>query len=97
MSESPDGDPPDHKSSGFAQSPRRTLPVGYEVIGTLLGPISIGAPILLLRFVSNGIVRPGLFTSSEVTEIRLVTQNSVYRVEIVPDAMVPPNIHSRQT
>jgi hypothetical protein len=53
----------------------------------LLEPITIGAPIVLLRLMRDGIAQPGIFTSTEVKEIRLVTQNSVYRVEVLPGAM----------
>lgn len=96
LSEAPDSKQPARKANGFAPGPGQTLPVGYEVVGLLLEPIAIGAPIVLLRLVRNGIVRPGLFTSSEVKEIRLVTQNSIYRVEVLPGAIPSTSFRTGQ-
>ncbi len=75
--------------NAFASGPERVLPVDYTVEGLLAKPLEIGSPIVLLRMVRNGTVRPGIFTSTEVREIRLVTRNSIYRIEPMPEAVEP--------
>lgn len=75
--------------NAFAPDPGRALPVGYTVEGLLAKPLKIDSPIVLLRMVRNGIIRPGIFTSTEVREIRIITRNSVYRIETLADAWEP--------
>ncbi len=81
--------------NAFAPDPGHVLPVDYTVEGLLAKPIEIGSPIVLLRMVRNGIVRPGIFTSTEVREIRLVTRNSFYRIEAFAEAVGPQSLSFR--
>ena len=86
LSETPDSEWPASEWSAFVPGSGLALPVGYTMDGTLAAPIEIGSPIVLLRTVRNGVVQRGIFTSTNVREILLVTKNSIYRVETVPHA-----------
>jgi hypothetical protein len=58
----------------------QSMPVDYEIEGTLLAPIIPGQQIIVFRHDRNGVPALGLFCTSPVEEIVVVTQNSVYRV-----------------
>ena len=60
--------------------------VGYWIIGTVLNELSVGEPLQMYRHSRNGVVVPGLFQTSLVTEIDgdyFTTTNSVYKLEDV--------------
>lgn len=62
-----------------------SLPVGYTFMGWLVRPPAVGEQVRLLRVSRNGVVTPGVFTSTEVIEIPgagvFHTRNSIYRYE----------------
>ncbi len=61
-----------------------SLPVDYEIVGALISPIRLGRPILVERFVRNGVSALGVFQSTPVVSmvgVRVETRNSVYRIE----------------
>jgi len=60
-----------------------SIPVAYEITGTLNDDIEVGKGISALRTTRNGVRALGLFTTSPVTKIEgdlVSTNNSVYRV-----------------
>jgi hypothetical protein len=62
-----------------------SLPVFYTIDGWLLRPPVVGEPVHVLRFARNDVVWPGLYHSSEVTDVpragEFATLNSIYRWE----------------
>ena len=58
----------------------KSLPVDYELEGTLLAPVRLGQQLVVFRHNRNGVAALGLFCSSPVEEIMVVTGNSVYRL-----------------
>jgi len=59
----------------------KSLPLDYEVEGTLFAPITIGECVRLARDVRNGVKAEGIFVTSPVTEITATsfsTKNSIY-------------------
>lgn len=65
-----------------------SLPVGYWVTGTLIEDVELGKPIQLLRNNRNGEEILGMFTTSYVESVDLeentiVTDNSIYDVEVL--------------
>jgi hypothetical protein len=61
-----------------------SLPVDYYMIGSLVLPIEVGKPILLLRGSRNGIACLGMFSSSLVLKFDghiAETMNSKYVIE----------------
>lgn len=61
-----------------------SLPVDYEIVGTLLGPIVEGESIQVWRHIRNGVAAEGVFQSTCVKELAgpdtAITRNSVYKV-----------------
>ncbi|HUC86598.1 MAG TPA: hypothetical protein VL970_15485 [Candidatus Acidoferrales bacterium] len=60
-----------------------SLPVAYRLTGILTASPALGACVRILRWSRNGVVIPGVFTSTEVTQIgsgEFQTANSVYRL-----------------
>jgi hypothetical protein len=65
-------------------NPDVSLPLDYWLIGWLVLPPKVGEAVMVLRIVRNGIVFPGHFATTPVTEIRgqeFLTVNSIYRWE----------------
>lgn len=89
LRETPDAKWPASEWSAFVPGSGRALPVGYTMDGRLAAPIEMGSPIVLLRSVRNGLVQRGLFTSTNVREIWLVTINLNYCVETLSAASAP--------
>lgn len=59
----------------------KSIPIEYEIEGTLLTPIEIGNGVNVLRTKRNGVVAHGLFQTTNVTELTdttFKTKNSVY-------------------
>jgi len=64
-----------------------SLPIDYWIEGLLLEDVRLNGRIHLSRYVRQGVVARGLFTSSIICRIdgsSLVTCNSVYQVVKVP-------------
>ncbi|MDO8542481.1 MAG: hypothetical protein Q7S40_18730 [Opitutaceae bacterium] len=59
----------------------KSLPVDHEIEGTLLAPILHGQQLIALRHNRNGVQALGLYRSTPVEEIVLVTRDSVYRLK----------------
>ena len=63
-----------------------SLPVKYEMEGTLLAPLQVGGNIKLHRTRRNDVVAEGAFTSSPIMRIEgdlVETYNSLYRITTV--------------
>lgn len=61
------------------------LPEGHIMDGWFLQDPAVGHPLAMLRFRRNELCRLGLYSSSLVTHIgetEIVTENSVYRLEL---------------
>ncbi|RXK55887.1 hypothetical protein ESB00_08405 [Oleiharenicola lentus] len=62
-----------------------SMPVEYTLMGWLVLPPAIGEQVRLLRVCRNGVMTPGVFTSTEVIKIpgegEFHTRNSIYRYE----------------
>ena len=58
----------------------QSLPIDYELEGTLLAPILLGRQLEVSRNKRNGVVTDGHFSSTNVVEIVVVTRNSIYRI-----------------
>lgn len=59
----------------------KSIPVDYWLEGVLLAPITVGENVRVLRESRCGVVCPGMFITSPVTQITkggFTTQNSVY-------------------
>ncbi len=66
-----------------------SLPILYPIDGWLLRPPVVGESVHVLRCARNDVVWPGVYRSSEVTDVprdgEFVTSNSIYRwCEIAP-------------
>ena len=64
-----------------------SLPVDYTAEGYLAEDIKIGQCIVLNRTKRNGVITPGILTTSALQNLegnRAETQNSVYIVEEIP-------------
>ena len=60
-----------------------SLPVYYELEGSLIEPMEVGKPILVHRTCRNGVKADGLFQSSPVREFKngaAITLNSIYLI-----------------
>ena len=72
-----------------------SLPVRYSLIGWLLRPPVVGKRVRILRCSRNGVVTPGLFTSTEVVKFpregEFHTRNSVYLYEEIENVALPPD------
>jgi len=44
-----------------------SLPVDYEIVGILLGPISVGESVRMMRLSRNGVRALGIYRSTLVT------------------------------
>ena len=74
------------KAGTDLNDPTKSLPVDYEVRGTLLEDVRVGEPVQVARTERNGVPMPGFFITSNVvktTKNRFITQNSVYLVELL--------------
>jgi hypothetical protein len=70
----------------------KSLPANYELEGTLLAPILSGQQFIAFRHDRNGVSALGLFCSSPVEEVLVVTGNSVYRLRALEESGTPgPN------
>jgi hypothetical protein len=61
-----------------------SLPVEYVAEGILEADIEVGKSVRMLRTKRNGVMTPGLFSTSPIQKIegdKLYTQNSVYVVK----------------
>lgn len=68
-----------------------SLPVDYEIIGTMEAPPMIGQRVRVRRTNRNGLEGPGEYESTQVVELTeegFKTLNSVYRMVVLPS--VPP-------
>jgi hypothetical protein len=85
----PPGDPSTYP---YGRLPGRfeSLPVGYWFEGWLVYPPIVGKRVAVLRLVRNGLRRPGVFWSTQVTSAeprQFCTINSVYKIaEVIPFA-----------
>jgi hypothetical protein len=64
-----------------------SMPMNYVMDGYLLATPRPKGIIRLHRFVRNGVVARGIFTSSPIRRIlgdRIETENSIWRITIVP-------------
>ncbi|MDO8539239.1 MAG: hypothetical protein Q7S40_02275 [Opitutaceae bacterium] len=76
--------------AGKATPDGKSLPVDYELEGTLLAPVRLGQQLVVFRHNRNGVAALGIFCSSPVEEIMVVTGNSVYRLTAAgPSATCP--------
>ena len=67
----------------FGELNEGSLPVDYELQGTLMEPIVIGKCMLVLRTHRNGVSSDGIFQSSPVREFKngaAITLNSIYLI-----------------
>ncbi len=69
-------------------NPGISLPIEYEVEGTLLGDIELGEQVVMARDKRNGVQALGLFESTPVKTFDklektglFATENSIYEVE----------------
>ena len=65
--------------------------VDYWVVGKIINPPSIGEGLIMDRWVRNGQLTRGRFTTSKIkciTEDGFETMNSVYKMEKVDDAQI---------
>lgn len=60
-----------------------SLPVDYEMVGYFSDPPIPGTAMSLFRINRNGVSVPGVFTSSAIRRIIVLTENSVYRLEAI--------------
>lgn len=66
---------------------------GHTVRGFIDLMPEIGLPVVMHREESNGVIKPGIFTTSPVTEwlgnglMRFKTLNSTYEIEILPGSI----------
>lgn len=59
----------------------KSIPIEYEIEGTLLSPFEIGLGVNVLRTKRNGVEAEGVFQTTAVTEITentFKTKNSIY-------------------
>jgi hypothetical protein len=84
--------PGDPATYPYGQLPDKiaSLPVGYWFEGWLVYPPVVGKRVAVLRLVRNGLRRPGVFWSTQVTSAepgQFCTKNSVYKIaEVTPFA-----------
>lgn len=60
-----------------------SLPVEYEIEGFLRAPMKVGEPLLVNRIKRNGVVIPGMFSTSPIVKINghtVETANSIYQI-----------------
>lgn len=70
----------------------RSLPVDYELIGTLVSPPVVGQIVRIRRTDRNGVKVLGDYQSTEVVELTedgFRTLNSVYRLVVLPSELSP--------
>jgi hypothetical protein len=85
----PGGEPPcpmQYYASGIF-SGLMSMPIDYVMDGYLMKSPRPKGIIVLRRYVRNGVVRRGMFTSSTIRRINhdlIETQNSIWRVQRVP-------------
>lgn len=63
-----------------------SLPVDYEIIGTIENPPVVGQSVRVRRTNRNGVITPGDYESTEVVELTddgFKTLNSVYRMVVL--------------
>jgi len=68
-----------------------SLPIDYQLVGYLLRPIRLHESLLVLRIERNGVQAFGIFCTTPVASFEqgiLMTQNSVYCLEIISSDMV---------
>jgi hypothetical protein len=68
-----------------------SLPIHYWMEGYLLGDLVKRNQILVNRYVRNGVIARGFFTSSRICSVKadeVETYNSIYRVMKVPPLVV---------
>lgn len=73
---------------GHAQPEGFSLPLDYEIEGVLLGALTVGKPVSVLRDNRNGVKALGAFQTSPVTEVTdktFRTRNSVYDYQYLND------------
>jgi hypothetical protein len=66
---------------GQYQGDSHSIPVEYNLEGTLAFPIQVGESVIVQRTKRNGVEAYGVFSTSRVTEVGnnyFKTQNSVY-------------------
>ena len=67
--------------AGESQGDNYSIPVEYNLEGSLIYDIEVGKNVIVERIKRNGVEVRGLFTTSRVTEVGdkyFKTQNSVY-------------------
>ena len=67
--------------AGESQGNNYSVPVEYNLEGSLIYDIEVGKNVIVKRIKRNGVEVRGLFTTSRVTEVGVTyfkTQNSVY-------------------
>ena len=63
-----------------------SIPIAYEVVGTLENDLVVDSSLIILRSKRNGVEVPGIMETSkvmEITEFGFKTQNSEYQIELV--------------
>jgi len=71
---------------GQEQDETYSLPLEYTIEGELVGKISKGNSVIVMRDTRNGVKMPGWFSTSAVTKVtknRFHTQNSVYNYKFL--------------
>lgn len=86
---SPINPPADPASYAYGQLSEtgQSFPVGYTMEGWLICHPELDERVVLLRRKRDGLVSLGVFRSTRVTKVEegyFWTQNSVYRIEILP-------------
>ena len=96
LAAAPGGLPPetmDERVCGGHTTPGKSIPIGYTVEGYASDPIEPGSCVCMYRRKRNGVVVDGLFQTScvkHLTDEGFVTENSVYRVDELPDPQDQP-------
>lgn len=75
-----------------------SLPVDYEIIGTIEKPPTVGQSVRVRRAKRNGVEMPGDYESTEVVELTddgFTTLNSVYRM-VVLRSMQPFGLRNQE-
>jgi hypothetical protein len=78
------GDVPPKHHDGELDDP---INLGYTIDGVLLGDVEVGQPVCCARMSRNGLVIPGVFSSSPIKKIQgahLHTRNSIWHIERLP-------------
>jgi len=84
----PKAETPDWEDYREGELNASSVPVEYEVQGSLVSPVEEGEPIVLYRTQRNGTEAAGIFRTSEVQSLEETqdhviakTQNSIYRIQ----------------